>query len=291
MNNIEEIRDVPITDFLAKLGHEPKRQRGNECWYLAPYREERTASFQVNIRKNIWHDFGIGRGGDIFTLAGELTNSHDFKEQAKFITRVWGGLAPERMTLFRPKENDNEHSGEKECLTDIRFGPLHNRILLRYLEERGICSDVACPNCEEVRYSLHGKQYFAIGFRNLSGGYELRNRFFKGSLSPKDISLTDNGSDTCNLFEGFIDYLSWMMIGLGCADDCIVLNSVALLERSFPILDRYEKICCYLDRDDAGRRTLEALRKRYGNRIEDCSALYKGFKDLNEYLQNRLPQD
>lgn len=287
--NIEDIRGVPITDFLARLGHEPKRQREDECWYLAPYREERTASFHVNIRKNVWHDFGTGLGGDIFTLAGELANSRDFKEQADFITRIYGGLAPERKTVFRPGGNGRDHSGEKECLADIRFGPLCNKVLLRYLEERGICGDVALPNCEEVRYSLHGKRYFAIGFRNLSGGYELRNRFFKGSLSPKDISLADNGSETCNLFEGFIDCLSWMVLGLGRGDDYLVLNSVALLERSFPVLDRHEKINCYLDRDEAGRRALETLRKRYGNKIEDCSALYKGFKDLNEYLQNRLP--
>lgn len=289
--NIEDIRAVPITDFLMRLGHEPKRQRGVECWYLAPYREELTASFQVNIRKNVWHDFGTGRDGDIFTLAGEFVGSNDFKEQADFITRIYGGLAPERKTVFRPKENGKDNPDERECMTDIRFRPLNNKVLLRYLEGRGICSDVALPNCEEVRYYLHGKQYFAIGFRNRSGGYELRNRFFKGSLSPKDFSLTDNGSDICNLFEGFIDYLSWMVLGLGYGDDCLVLNSVALLERSFTVLDRYETINCYLDRDEAGRRTLEALRKRYGNRIEDRSALYKGFKDLNEYLQNRLPQD
>lgn len=284
--NMEEIRGIPITDFLARLGHEPKRQRGDECRYLAPYREERTASFQVNIRKNVWHDFGTGRGGDIFTLAGELTDSRDFKEQVDFITRIYGGLAPERKTVFRPKENGKDNPDKKECLTDIRFGPLYNKVLLRYLEERGICSGVALPNCEEARYTLHGKRYFAIGFRNLSGGYELRNRFFKGSLSPKDISLMENGSDTCNLFEGFIDYLSWMVLGLGCGDDYLVLNSVALLERSYGFLDRYGHIRCYLDRDEAGRRTLEALRKRYGNKIEDCSALYKGYKDLNEYLQN-----
>nr|WP_244050473.1 toprim domain-containing protein [Parabacteroides goldsteinii] len=289
--NIEDIRAVPITDFLERLGHKPKRQRGNECWYLAPYREERTASFLVNIRKNVWHDFGIGHGGDIFTLAGEFIGSKDFKGQADFIMRVYGGLAPERKTVFRPKENGKDNPDERECMTDIRFGPLYNKVLLRYLEERGICSDVALPNCKEVRYCLHGKRYFAIGFRNLSGGYELRNRFFKSTLSPKDISLIDNGSETCNLFEGFIDCLSWMVLEPGCGDDCLVLNSVALLERSFSVLDRYEKINCYLDRDEAGRRTLETLRKRYGNRIEDCSALYKGFKDLNEYLQNRLPQD
>ena len=284
--NMEDIRAVPITEFLAKLGHGPKKQRGDEYWYLAPYREERTASFQVNIRKNVWHDFGTGKGGDILPLPVNLPavrTSWSRRNSSQGPGAGW--LRKGRRS--RPKENGKEDSGKKECLTDIRFGPLYDKVLIRYLEERGICSDVALPNCEEVRYSLHGKRYFAIGFRNLSGGYELRNRFFKGSLSPKDISLIDNGSDTCNLFEGFIDYLSWMVLGLGCGDDYLVLNSVALLERSFTVLDRYEKINCYLDRDEAGRRTLEVLRKRYGNRIEDCSALYKGFKDLNEYLQNR----
>lgn len=142
--NIEEIRGIPITDFLAQLGHEPKRQRGDEYRYLAPYREERTASFQVNIRKNVWHDFGTGRGGDIFTLAGELTNSRDFKEQADFITRIYGGLAPERKTVFRPKENGKDDPDKKVCLTDIRFGPLYNKVLLRYLEERAFAGMWHC---------------------------------------------------------------------------------------------------------------------------------------------------
>lgn len=285
--NIEYFRTIPITEFLAKMGHGPSRQRGNECWYSAPYREERTPSFKVNTDRNLWIDFGTGRGGDIFTLAGEFIGGNDFKAQAKFIMEVWGGLAPERKTVFRQKENEKSHSDGRECLTDIRFGTLHNRILLDYLEERGVGRDVASANCEEVWYTSHGKRYFAIGFRNISGGYELRNRFFKGSLSPKDVSLKDNGSDTCNLFEGFIDCLSWMALGLGCGDDYLVLNSVALLERSFGFLDRYEKVRCYLDRDEAGRRSLETLRKRYGNKVEDCSVLYKGFKDLNEYLQHR----
>ena len=242
----------------------------------------------MNVRKEIWHDFGTGQGGDIFNLAGEFIGSGDFKAQARFITETWGGLAPEHKTVSRTDGSDREDIIKKESFTDVQFGPLYNRVLLQYLAERGISSDVAVPNCREVRYTLHGKRYFAIGFRNVSDGYELRNRFFKASLSPKDISLMDNGSDTCNLFEGFIDCLSWLELGLGYGDDYLVLNSVSLLERSFPILDRYERVNCYLDRDEAGRRTLEALRKRYADKLVDCSSLYKGYKDLNEYLQHKF---
>ncbi len=280
--------DRMLFDGSTLLAKDAFVRRGDEYWYLAPYREERTASFQVNVRKEIWHDFGTGQGGDIFNLAGEFIGSGDFKAQARFITETWGGLAPEHKTVSRTDGNDREDIIKKESFTNVRFGPLYNRVLLRYLAERGISSDVAVPNCREVRYTLHGKRYFAIGFRNVSDGYELRNRFFKASLSPKDISLMDNGSDTCNLFEGFIDCLSWLELGLGYGDDYLVLNSVSLLERSFPILDRYERINCYLDRDEAGRRTLEALRKRYADKLVDCSSLYKGYKDLNEYLQHKF---
>ena len=155
--NIEEIRKIPITDFLARMGHEPTARKGNEWWYSAPYREERTPSFRVNILKNVWQDFGIGRGGDIFSLAGEFTGSGDFKAQAGFISDVFGGITPE--TVFRPKEKRTEPAPDEEnCFVKVRFGPLYNKVLLNYLKERGICSDVALPNCEGVRYTLHGKR-------------------------------------------------------------------------------------------------------------------------------------
>lgn len=34
--DIEDIRAIPVTELLARLGHEPKRQRGDECWYTSP---------------------------------------------------------------------------------------------------------------------------------------------------------------------------------------------------------------------------------------------------------------
>ena len=85
---IDTIRQMPIADFLARLGHEPVRRSGNELWYIAPYRGERTPSFRVNVAKQLWYDFGLGKGGDIFTLAGEFIGSGDFMEQVKFIAET-----------------------------------------------------------------------------------------------------------------------------------------------------------------------------------------------------------
>ena len=36
-------------------------------------------------------------------------------------------------------------------------------------------------------FTHHGKRYFAIAFPNVSGGYEIRNRYFKGCIAPQDV--------------------------------------------------------------------------------------------------------
>ena len=56
-------------------------------WYSAPYRTERTPSFKVDIAKNVWFDFGMGKGGDIFDLAGAFIGSEDFLLRAAFIAK------------------------------------------------------------------------------------------------------------------------------------------------------------------------------------------------------------
>ena len=91
--------------------------------------------------------------------------------------------------------------------------------------------------------------------------------------------------DKCLVFEGFMDFLSAVTLGVTGNADCLVLNSVANVEKAAGLLDGYGRIGCFLDRDEAGRRTLAALTMRYGERVTDRSSLYDGCKDLNEYLQ------
>lgn len=63
---IDRMKRIPIEEFLARLGHSPVQRRTNALWYKAPYREERTASFKVNMERNLclyfWRKRGQGRG-------------------------------------------------------------------------------------------------------------------------------------------------------------------------------------------------------------------------------------
>ena len=278
---IDAIRQISLADFLARLGHEPVRRSGNELWYIAPYRDERTPSFRVNVAKQLWYDFGTGKGGDIFTLAGEFLGSGDFMEQVKFIAGTSNmQIAEFDKPTYIPKQTEPAFEG-------VEAVPLLRSPLTDYLAERGIPYVVASRYCCRLNYGVRGKRYFAVGFPNVAGGYEIRSRFFKGCVPPKDVSLVKaegSPADVCSVFEGFMDFLSAATLGLE-KGDCLVLNSVANVEKAMRHLDVYGRIDCYLDHDKAGRCTLATLQGHYGERVCDRSALHDGCKDLNEYLQ------
>jgi len=282
--NIEELKAIPIADFLGRLGHEPTSRRGRELWYRAPYREERTPSFRVNTDKNLWFDFGLGCGGDIFSLAGEFLGSNDFMAQARYVS--------ETMSLpFTPKDKqclDYTARSNEPSFEDVKAQPLTHVALLGYLAERGIPARIGAAYCRQLSYRTHGKPYFAIGFPNNAGGYEIRNKFFKGCIPPKAISLVktaDTPTSSCNVFEGFMDFLSAKTLGWAKTDDSLVLNSVSNIVKAMKYLLPYERIDCYLDNDEAGKRTLDALRQQFGNeKVQDRSSLYERSKDVNEHL-------
>ena len=182
---IDAMRQIPLADFLARRGHEPVRRSGNELWYIAPYRGERTPSFRVNVAKQLWYDFGLGKGGDIFTLAGEFIGSNDFMEQVKFIAETDNMPMPVpegSKPTFLPKPSEPAFEG-------VEAVPLLRSPLTDYLAERGIPYGIASRYCCRLNYGVRGKRYFAVGFPNVDGGYEIRSRFFKGCVPPKDVSL------------------------------------------------------------------------------------------------------
>ena len=288
--DIETAKRIALDDFLESLGHSPVRSKGKVLWYLSPLREEHTASFKVDTGLSCWYDFGLGRGGGIIALAKELYRSNDIK----YLLECIGRSAPGSIRRFVPNVKKQELP---PAFTDIDVVPLKSPALLAYLRERKIDTDVARKECVEVQYTCNGKRYYAIGFRNRSGGYELRNRWFKGCIAPKDISYIKFGGEktnaTCLVFEGFIDYLSFLTLKkhgrlqcLGTMEsDFIILNSVTNTAKALPLLREYSKTLCLLDNDTAGRNASASLYKALNGNAEDMSSLYNGFKDLNDYLK------
>jgi len=276
----EYFKSISLLDFMLHLGAEMKGKDRKGLWFLAPYRSERKASLHIGYN-NLWYDYGIGKGGDIFTLAGELCDTTDFIRQAEFIAK--------KMSMPIEKPYKPVPFIEQPTFENVKVFKLESPALLKYLADRGIPRNIAQRWCVQVDYRLHGKDYYAIGFENNAHGFELRSSIFKGSYPPKHITHIAEGNARCNVFEGFIDFLSAERLGLNDGFDAMVLNSVANVGKALTILPDYSVIACYLDNDEAGRAALARLRRELGDKVMDKSALYPDHKDLNDYLVSITP--
>src|SRR6202035_1745438 len=180
----EEARQIDLVDYLVKLGHHPTKIRNNDYWYLSPLRDEKKASFKVNRKMNVWFDHGTGNGGNLIDF-GMLFYRCTFKELLNKLETEKRGISS-----FHPQPQveikETQKEEQKIRITDSR--EIKDPGLREYLGERKIPLIIANRFCSEVEFELYGKRHLAIGFKNNSGGYELRNSYFKGSSSPKEIT-------------------------------------------------------------------------------------------------------
>ena len=229
----------------------------------------------------------LGRGGNIITLAQELYGSD-------YVPYLLDRIA-EQAPHIRPVSFSFRRQPYEPSFQHLEVRELSHPALLRYLQERGINTALAKPECKELHFINNGKPYFAIGFPNVAGGYEVRNRFFKGCIAPKDIShIRQRGErrEKCLVFEGMTDYLSFLTLRMkNCptmpnldGQDYVILNSVANVSKIIDVLHGYGRIHCLLDNDEAGRKAYWELAREFSGRIRDFSDNYNGHKDLNDYL-------
>lgn len=147
--NIDDIKKISLVEFLNQLGYQPTGRDSKGLWFYAPYRSERKPSFHVNPRRNLWFDFGTGAGGDIFSLAGEMSGETDFLRQADYIA--------EKMRLPVAKPYKPTPFVEEPTFENVEVSRLESPVLLRYLADRAIPKDIAQRYCVQVDYELHGK--------------------------------------------------------------------------------------------------------------------------------------
>lgn len=278
---------ISIKQYLESKGINPVKDRGYYGMYLSPLRADSNPSFKVDYGKDLWYDFGSNEGGSIVDLVMKLENC----SLAEAFLQLENSFSFQRNTSIAPAVPTNRESAIK--VKDI--ASLTHPALLGYLKERSININIAKRYCSEVHYSIAGKNYFAIGFKNNDEGWELRNRDFKGSISPKNITTINNGNDTVMAFEGFIDFLSYLSLKDNPSPviNTLVLNSTTNLSKAIPFLQSHRTVHAFLDNDEAGRKSLSSLRELLSSsEVIDHSGFYQNYKDLNEHWQaNSIPKN
>jgi hypothetical protein len=294
--NTQQAKRIPLQDILSRLGHQPAKQVRGELWYCSPFRPETVPSFKINTERNVWYDFGEGDGGNVLDFVMKFhkvgTVSEALSHLGAFDQPVFPSFAPVAATSSLPVAPKPVERPE------VVVKPLQHKALINYLAGRGIPSELAARYIDEIHYTRDGKDYFALGFRNASDGYELRNPYFKGTHGPKDITILQglgSPSETLSVFEGFLDFLSAQVAGVLSQPlpTVIVMNSTALKDRTVAAIRESgaSRVDLYLDHDKTGRDITSYLRQELtGLDIADCAGLYVGHKDFNEYLTAGRPR-
>ena len=289
------IKRYSIVEYLERKGIRPVRKTSTYVMYRSPLREETHPSFKVDTEKNLWIDYAEGRGGSIIDLCIRLegcTLSEAICRlgQNALEHTAYSSNSPKREISISPNQREDVTASGTRRLTSISDTlPPH---LQEYLKkERCIDLEKATPFLKCISYEVRERRYEAIGFANSSGGYELRdNHLFKGTIAPKDITpiFEDKAQPVC-LFEGFMDFLSFLSMKGKVSNQCLVMNSVSNVARSIHYLNKRNitSVRAFLDNDDAGRKAVQEF-VNTGFKVEDMAVYYRDFKDLNEFHVSRV---
>lgn len=299
----EQAKQIPLKDFLAALNFEPHHEKNGELWYLSPLREETAPSFKIARSGRAWFDHGAGQGGTIIDFAMAYFKVGSVTEALQRIA------AHHHLPLFEQSSRSIPRPSprpalpargpqEESAIAITRVQPLAHLALTRYLESRGVSPALARPYLQEAHFTTRGKPYFALAFRNNSGGYELRNAMFKGSSAPKDITLiplAGGGQDgPTAVFEGFMDFLTALTLNAlpESTTAALVLNSTKMKSRAVAAIeDRNGPVALFLDHDPTGRELTAHFQDALaGRQVRDYAGLYAGYNDFNAMLQARSMQ-
>lgn len=287
---------IPIEEVMSYFGKSTRHDKGG--MYYSPLRDEMNMSFHVDARRNLWYDFGIAEGGGLIDLVIRLSACR--RDQVlDVLAEISGSIttSPTSQEVYRRRKRKS----------GIAIGSVKDtfskKMLLNYAKDRCIPINILNRYCKEVSYIYRGypiKEYHAIGFPNRKGGYMLRSYTTK-KCSSSDITLigplgqliSEPESPNVMVFEGFIDFLSWLAMREqetpGC--DCCILNGVSNLNHALEFISEHPKVEAYLDNDQAGSTALKKLEDCLSALAEevcvyDMRSLYESFKDLNERLMN-----
>ena len=280
--NCKQFNTIPLEEVLQILGHLPTKQTEKEAWFLNPFANENHASFKLDKRNNIWflHSEGIGGNNTDFMIKYLNASVKEVLEWAE----------KQIFSSFQPQNSIQKQNSLKQNYQITEIKELQNENLKDYLQQRGLSTKVY-PLVKEIHFRIDQKNLYAIGFENFSGGWELRNSFYKGSLQKKDISIVNLNNENQNetgkrivVFEGFMDALSFVEMKPFFIGDLLVMNSISLLNRTKEHLKIYSEIHLFLDNDKAGETCKNEILKSFPE-AKNHSEIYALHKDLNDYLQ------
>ncbi len=189
----EKVRQA--TDFVQLVAETVElRQRGQEFWGCCPFHGEKSPSFKVNPGTGLWHCFGCGEGGDVFSYVQKRENL-EFPDAIRYLAdRAGIELAEERGGRRGPKRNRLI-----DCLSEAQA--FYATMLMR---GRGEGPDAARAYFASRGFGGDVCRRWGLGYAPGRGALvrELRQKGFSpAEMIAADLALDRNGRPSDRFYE------------------------------------------------------------------------------------------
>ena len=84
----KDIKDIPLTEFMAALGEKPVKAFEDMKLYYAPQRDDPEPMLVVDTNTNGWYDHATDQSGDIIDLAALKMNPDIYKDPIEYILKM-----------------------------------------------------------------------------------------------------------------------------------------------------------------------------------------------------------
>ena len=156
---VEEVRmKNDIVDVIS--GYVRMQKRGSNYVGLCPFHNEKTPSFAVSGSKQMYHCFGCGAGGNVFTFLMNYEN-YSFQEAVKVLADRAGVKLPEVEYTEEMRQKENKRTQLLAVNKDAakffyyQLRSPQGRIGYEYLTKRALTEETM--------------QHFGLGYAGLSG--------------------------------------------------------------------------------------------------------------------------
>lgn len=143
-DTIQAIRDrVSIVEVIS--AHVALKKAGRNHLGLCPFHTEKTPSFTVNEERGLFHCFGCGAGGTVFTFVMRMERL-DFPETVASLARRAGIALPERRDSSPGAQHRDQLFAINQFAKDFfrhMLGRPEGEGARRYLVKRGVSAEIA----------------------------------------------------------------------------------------------------------------------------------------------------
>jgi len=268
MDQVSQIREkIDIVSFISEFI--PLKKAGRNFKANCPFHGEKTPSFVVSPERQIWHCFGCGKGGDVYTFLMEYERL-EFPEALRTLAKRVGvelqtqernsGLATQKERLYQINSLTKEYY--HYVLTKHSAG----KRALEYLKNRGVSQKIIetfmlgfAPKGNALTKYLLSKKKFARDDLVAAGVVFSGDRdivdFFRGRLmfplidhrdnvvgfAGRILDNDENTSKYINTRETLIYHKGEHFFGLNITKDAIRrANQAIIVEGEFDVISSFE---------------------------------------------------